>query len=154
MSHKGKNEVNPIRDHFLALLKQEGKKLWPKFPEMVYPYIYFDYIVDVDAHHFPGMHQPNSAYAKFEESAPNIRQTGTPHQDSLVVEFGEFVEGFFKQRPSKSTAAHLKDQGYAAIALAVRQAVYDQILPVIAQYGLDPVFNREVGPEIKKLIST
>ena len=153
MSHKGKNG-NPIRDRFLALQKQEGKKLWPKFPEMVDPYIYFDYIVDVDAHHFPGMHQPNSAYAKFEESAPNIRQTGTPHQDSLVVEFGEYVEEFFKQRPNKSTAAHLKDQGYAAMALAVRQAVYDQILPVIAQFGLDPVFNREVSPEIKKLIST
>ena len=100
------------------------------------------------------MHQPNSPYAKFEESAPNIRVFGTPHLDSLVVEFGDYVEEYFKQRPSKSTAAHLKDQGYAAIALAVRQAVYDQILPVIAQFGLDPEFHREVGPEIKKLMST
>ena len=72
---------------------------------------------------------------------------------SIRKQFPPKVFSYFEDRPSKSSSAHIKDGKYAQISLAVWKAVYEQILPVVKHYGMDP-YIKDVDPEILNAITS
>ena len=142
------NQNNNLRREFDSLASEHGKKLWPMFPSLVDLSCYYDYIIDVDKHHFPGIHDANSCYERFELELSKIDSLPT----SIRKQFSSKVLSYFQDRPSKSSSAHISNGKYAQMSLAVRKAVYEQILPVVKHYGMDP-YIKDVDPEILNSIA-
>ena len=94
------NQKNNLRREFDSLASTYSKKLWPKFPSLVDLSCYYDYIIDVDKHHFPGMHEANSRYQKFESELSKIKSPPT----SIRKQFPPKVFSYFEDRPSKSSS--------------------------------------------------
>ena len=127
---------------YLELHQRYGVKMWPMFTRLIDPCCYYKFIKCVDSHHFPGIYdEQSSPYKTLEDSIPDILALNACDPESILNWDEPWISKHFDARPIRKNAAHLRKGGYGFVSLAVRQAVYEEILPMVVQFGLDPAIK-------------
>ena len=136
---------------YFDLRSNYGSDLWKMLPQLIDPPCYWKHLQEVDDYHFPGMYSEDTPFSHLARKLTD-GSVMTLHRHSLLRNQSELVKTFFDSKFDKSST-YLDKQGYQRFSMAVRTAVYNQILPVIAQYGMNPMMKKKVGKQTLKVIS-
>ena len=128
-----------------------GSDVWKMLPQLIDPPCYWKHLQEVDDYHFPGMYSEDTPFSHLARKLTD-GSVMTLHRHSLLRNHKELVDTFFDSKFEKSST-YLDKQGYQRFSMAVWTAVYNQILPVIAQYGMNPMMKKKVGKQTLKVIS-
>ena len=98
------------------------------------------------------MYKPNTPFHHLSRELPNGEKL-RPRKRSVLRHKKKEVKEHLQKKPTKSNNP-LDHRGYHRFSMAVREAVYDQILPAIAKYGMNPKVKLDVVPnDTLRLIS-
>ena len=140
-----------LKKRFDRLKQQHSSKLWKLLPKIIDPPCYWSHLMKVDDHHFPGMYEPNTPFHHLSTDFSNGLNLD-PSSISAARDPSPAVEAYLASKPIKGKVP-LDRNGYTRFSLAVREAVYKQILPVIAEYGMNPKVEFEVDKKTLQKLS-
>ena len=145
----GEDEEGSLRKEFNTLVAKKGSSLWKDFVKMIDLCCFNNAIKDVDSYHFPFVYEDPSPFPEFKRHFADLQHSVKFSRDSIKNFFPDQASAYYNKYKHESWhAQHLKRNGYSRFAFRVRQAVYNQILPVIGQYGMNPKLNRPVREDI------
>ena len=133
-----------LKNYFEAMKKRHKEKLWEMLPDLINPPCYWVHLMEVDDHHFPGMYEPNTPFYHLAKALPNGEMLKNPRSVRRLK--NKDVDAYLMEDPPRNKTPFDK-RGYHRFSMAVREAVYDQILPVIAKYGMNPIVKLDVVPQ-------
>ena len=147
--------TDKLKDEFEELKSKYSVHLWKMLPEMLPemldPPCYWEHLQSVDEHHFPGMHDQNTPFSHIFHLLTNGLDLDLS-KHSILRHHREKVEQYLKSKPNKSNPPFDK-KGYTRFSMAVREAVYTEILPMIAIRGMNPKMECSVSKETLSAMS-
>ena len=134
-------------EYFNAIVKEHDTEAWELLSKIIDPACYWDHIEAVDDHHFPGIHSENSPFSHLGKKFTNAREHVNDHS-ILKTKHAPTAKARIAMKQEGGKTQHLIKRGYARFSLAVREAVFKQILPTVVRMGMNPKFDREVKKSV------